>query len=282
MEKIMRKAAHAVQGYPTTDGAGVSLIRVLGNATAATFDPFLMLDSFDTEDYEAYRRGFPMHPHRGIETISFLAQGKMEHRDTMGFSDTVTDGEVQYMTAGSGVEHEERLPKAERMCGLQLWLNLPAAEKMAKPAYTAIKRADIEESPVEGGRLRLLLGSYEGHQGVKSRHLPMDYYDIILAPGAKITLDTERTRSCMVFTLKGAARVAGEEIPEKTAVKLSEGDAVELAALDAPIEIMFMSSVALGEPIHWGGPIVMASREDLEKSFDELRRGTFLKDEMEV
>lgn len=276
METIARKATYAVKGYATKDGAGVSLIRVLGNTTAELFDPILMLDSFDTEDYDAYKAGFPMHPHRGIETITFLSHGRIEHRDTLGFSDTVSDGEVQYMTAGAGVEHEERLPKSDRLTGLQLWLNLPAKDKMTAPHYHAVKREAIQEIPVNGGTLRLLTGSYREHQGYQTHHLPLDYYHITLQEGASLSIDTDPSRSCMAFTLQGRAEIGGEKIDEKTAVKLSEGDYVKITALDGEAEVMFMSSVALKEPVYWGGPIVMDTQEGLEETFRQLRNGTFL------
>lgn len=126
---MKRKVQNKVTGFPTKDGAGVSLVRVLGHSTVKEFDPILMLDSFDSENPEDYIAGFPMHPHRGIETVSYVYRGKMKHRDSLGFEDTVNDGELQWMTAGSGILHEEKLPLSERLLGVQLWLNLPADKK---------------------------------------------------------------------------------------------------------------------------------------------------------
>lgn len=277
---MIREALQKVQGYAATDGGGVHLIRVLGSMTYEIFDPFLMLDSFDSKNPEDYVAGFPMHPHRGIETISFVSSGKMRHSDSVGFEGTISDGEVQFMTAGSGVEHEENIPAVERLCGLQLWLNLPAANKMVEPEYHAIKRSEIKEIPIEtgnGGKVRLLVGNYLNYKGYQTKYLPLDYYDIHLNADSYIKIDTENNRSCMIFTLEGEVEIEGDIISAKTAVKLSEGDSVTISTIDKPAEVMFMSSVALKEHAYWGGPIVMDSMENLYKAFAELKDGTFLK-----
>lgn len=160
-----RKIKQQVTGFRTQDGAGVSLVRVLGNGTVQEYDPILMLDSFDSTNPDDYTAGFSMHPHRGIETISYVYRGFMTHKDSLGNEDTIGDGEVQWMTAGSGIMHEEKLPAAERMLGVQLWLNLPSKDKMAPPAYHSIKNSEIEEIEIENGKLRLLAGEYEGRKG---------------------------------------------------------------------------------------------------------------------
>lgn len=273
-----RKIQQIVTGYRTSDGAGVSLVRVLGPKTVQAFDPFLMLDSFDSYEPSDYTAGFPMHPHRGIETISFLSAGAMTHRDSLGNSDTVTSGEVQWMTAGSGIMHEEQLPASERMLGLQLWLNMAAKDKMTAPAYHAVKHDQIEEIPIEGGKLRLLAGAYNGHQGYASSYLPLDYYDILLQPGSALTIPTAPERTVFVFTLLGAAFVAGEQVAEKSAVLTTTGDRLTLAAGKEAVELVFASSLPLNEPVAWGGPIVMNTDEELRHAFAELRGGTFLKE----
>ena len=267
-----------VQGFQTQDGAGVKLVRVLGNTTVKTYDPILMLDSFDSHNPEDYRAGFPMHPHRGIETISYIYKGKMSHKDSLGNEDTIENGEVQWMSAGSGIMHEESLPDSERMLGVQLWLNLPRKDKFSAPKYKALKKEDIEEIPFEGGYLRLLAGNYQDHRGHQSDYLPLDFYDIHLEGGREITIDTEEDRSIMLFTLLGQAQVEGQDIPEKTAVKLSSGQKVTIKGLDKENYILFISSKSLEEPIFWGGPIVMNSEEELEEAFMELRQGTFIKE----
>ena len=273
-----RKIWEQVRGYRTQDGAGVSLVRVLGNSTVEVFDPILLLDSFDSTNPEEYTAGFPMHPHRGIETISYVYRGYMTHRDSLGNEDTVGDGEVQWMTAGSGILHEEMLPVSERLLGVQLWLNLPAKQKMVPPAYHHIKNSEIEEIKLEQGKLRLLAGEYKGAKGFISKNLPLDYYDIHLDPNALIELETDSERSVMVFTLLGNAYVGNKLIQEKTAVKLTAGDHVTIRATDEKAQVLFISSTLLSEPVAWGGPIVMNTMEELNQAFDDLRKGTFLQD----
>ncbi len=275
MERTIRKQ---VKGQNAVDGAGVHLVRVLGHGTVDEYDPFLMLDSFDSRNPSDYTAGFPMHPHRGIETISYVAQGAMTHRDSIGNEDTVRSGEVQWMTAGSGIMHEEKLPASERMLGVQLWLNMRSSEKMSAPDYHAIKVDDIEEIPLDKGTLRLLVGNYEGHQGYQAKHLPLDYYDVKLEAGGELKINTDPDKVVIAFTLEGDAMIAGELVTEKTAVRLTEGDSLTLGATGGPAEILVMISERLGEPVAWGGPIVMNTRTELEMAFDELRRGTFLKE----
>ncbi len=274
-----RKIKNKIQGYRTTDGAGVSLVRVLGNGTVEEFDPILMLDSFDSTDPEDYRGGFPLHPHRGIETISYIVKGGMRHRDSLGHADSISDGELQWMTAGSGIMHEEMIPESERILGVQLWLNLPRKDKMTPPRYQSIKRDSVREVPIEGGKLRLLAGNYREYSGFQGSHLPLDYYDIELGEGAELSIDTGAENSVMIFTLLGEAFVAGELIPEKTAVKLTEGDRLRLKGARGGSRILFMSSLAVKEPAVWGGPIVMNTKEELRAAFRELSDGTFLKEE---
>ncbi len=275
-----RRVRQQVKGYRTQDGAGVNLVRVLANKTVYEYDPILMLDSFDSTNPDDYTAGFPLHPHRGIETISYIYHGKMVHRDSLGNEDAISDGEVQWMTAGSGILHEEKLPASERMLGVQLWLNLPAKDKMTNPAYRSIKNHEIEEIMFENGKIRLLAGEYEGRKGFESSYLPLDYYDVHLNANTSIVINTERERSVMVFTLLGDAYVGDELITEKTAAKLTEGDYVTIKAGDKSAQVLFVSSKELGEQVAWGGPIVMNTREELRKAFDDLERGTFLQKEI--
>ena len=272
-----RKIKKMVQGFATQDGAGVHLVRVLGNATVEDYDPILMLDSFDSTHPDDYTAGFPMHPHRGIETISYVVRGAMQHRDSLGNADTISDGEVQWMTAGSGILHEERIPAAEHLLGVQLWLNLPAKDKMIPPAYHSIRSADIPEVPFDGGKLRVLAGSYREVHGYAAPHLPLDYYDVRLDADAQLLLETDPARAVMLFTLQGKITVAGTTIPEKTAARLTAGEHVVLQGGSEPARVLFISSKALDEPVAWGGPIVMNTRAQLSKAFEELEAGTFLK-----
>lgn len=275
-----RKIKQQVTGFRTQDGAGVNLIRVLGNRTVKEFDPILLLDSFDSTNPDDYTAGFPMHPHRGIETISYIYRGSMTHRDSLGNEDTIGDGEVQWMTAGSGIMHEEKLPASERLLGVQLWLNLPAKDKMVPPVYHSIKNSAIEEIELENGKLRLLAGEYEGRKGYISKYLPLDYYDIHLNSNASTIVKTDSERFVMVFTLLGDVYIGDELVKEKTAVKLTSGDHVKIKATDKNAQVLFMSSKALSEPVVWGGPIVMNTKEQLNKAFDDLRRGIFLQDKI--
>lgn len=273
-----RKVIEQVQGYRTQDGAGVSLVRVLGLRTVKEYDPILMLDSFDSENPSDYTAGFPLHPHRGIETISYIYKGKMTHKDSLGNEDTIGDGEVQWMTAGSGILHEEKLPAADRLLGVQLWLNLPASQKMVSPGYRSIKNSEIKEIPLEQGKLRLLAGRYREEEGYLSKYLPLDYYDIHLDAGASVTVETDIERSVMVFTLVKDVYVGGELVKEKTAAKLSPGNQVIIRAADEDAQVLFISSTKLEEPVSWGGPIVMNTKEELAKAYEDLDKGTFLKE----
>ncbi len=278
---MRRTIKDKVTGFQTTDGAGVHLVRVLGNTTAETYDPILMLDSFDSTNPEDYTAGFPMHPHRGIETISLIVKGNMVHKDSLGNEDGIMDGEVQWMTAGSGILHEEKLPASQRLLGLQLWLNMPAKDKMSPPEYHSIKKDEIEEISIEGGTLRLISGSYKGRKGFTGKYSPLDYYHIILEPNQKFTIEMEEDKSVMVFLLSGDAKVADEVIKEKTAVKLTEGSSLGIESLDQDIQIVYLSSDKLEEPISWGGPIVMNTKEELNLAFSELRTGNFLKEKVD-
>ncbi|UTC63066.1 pirin family protein [Treponema sp. OMZ 787] len=271
-----RKIKTAVTGFPTQDGAGVHLVRVLGHGTTSDFDPILMLDSFDSTNPDDYTAGFPMHPHRGIETISYVYKGKMQHKDSLGFEDTVGDGEVQWMTAGKGILHEEKLPASDRLLGVQLWLNLPAAKKMVPPEYRSIKNTEIKEIPFDGGYIRLLAGSYKEHTGFKSKYLPLNYYDITLNAGAEITIETEHDDSVMLFTLLSDAVISGQTVKEKTAVKLTEGNSVTIKAGTDTAKVLLVGSKTLNESIAWGGPIVMNTKEELQKAFSDLHNGTFI------
>ncbi|HPX20810.1 MAG TPA: pirin family protein [Bacilli bacterium] len=275
MERKIRKQ---VTGYRTQDGAGVNLVRVLGNRTVEDFDPFLMLDSFDSTNPADYIAGFPLHPHRGIETISYVYRGFMTHRDSLGNEDTIGDGEVQWMTAGSGILHEEKLPASPRLLGVQLWLNLPAKNKMVHPAYKSIKNRDIEEIGFDRGKVRLLAGEFEGRKGFLSKYLPLNYYDIHLNPNSTAVIKTDPEHSVMMFTLLGDAFIGDALVKEKTAVKLTSGDFVKIKTFAKKAHVLFIGSQALNEPVAWGGPIVMNTKEELLKAFDDLRNGTFLKD----
>ena len=278
---MKRKVKTTVKGFRAIDGAGVSLVRVLGRDTVKEFDPILMLDSFDSINPEDYIAGFPMHPHRGIETISYVSSGKMKHRDSLDNEDTVSSGEVQWMNSGSGILHEEQIPESDRLLGVQLWLNLPKDDKMSKPSYNSIKKEGIKEIDIDGGKIRLLAGDYNEFSGYKGEHLPLNYYDIHLDENAEITLNMDENESVMLFTLLGDVYVEGEFVEEKTAVKLTEGSSLSIKNGDKKAQVLYISSKALNEPISWAGPIVMNSKEEIKKALDDLNKGTFIKEHLE-
>lgn len=276
---MLRKVLKQVQGFRTQDGAGVSLVRVLGNQTTDAYDPFLMLDAFDSADPADYTAGFPMHPHRGSETVTFLSKGAIVHEDHLGTKAAIHDGEAQWLTAGSGAFHSEMPQPSERMLGVQLWLNIPAKQKMtAAPFYHGIINSEIQEFPLTAGKLRLIAGNFEGHAGIQGKYLPLDFYDIHLDAHGSVTLNVPgENKSAMVFTLEGAATVCETPVPAKTAAKLGGGNTVTIEAGDKPIEILFMCSDRLNEPVAWYGPVVMNTREELIQAFTEIDNGSFIR-----
>ena len=273
-----REIVKTVRGQRAIDGAGVRLVRVLGHDDTRDFDPFLMLDSFDSTNPEDYLAGFPMHPHRGIETVTYLIDGRIEHEDSLGNKGVIASGESQWMSAGSGILHQE-MPKAcKRMLGFQLWLNLPAAEKMSEPAYLSITGDLMPVAKQDGATVRVISGHYGSLNGVTPRHIPATLYDIELSPGAGITLPTTRRETVFVFLIEGDGLVNGQPTAAKSAVLFGDGDGIDLAAKpDTQTRIIFYSGKALHEPIAWGGPIVMNTQLELGLAFDELSRGTFIK-----
>ena len=274
----LRPILKTVRGQRAVDGAGVSLVRVLGNRDVYDFDPFLMLDSFDSVDPADYTAGFPWHPHRGIETITYLISGKIEHMDSLGNKGTIESGESQWMTAGSGILHQEMPMASERMLGFQLWLNLPKSEKMADPAYLGITQDMIPIVEIGGASVRVLSGSYDGVSGVVPCHIPASILDISLKKGERITLPTKQDETVFAFFILGDAVIDANLIREKTAVLFGAGDGVQLeAAPDKDLRVILFSGKALHEPIAWGGPIVMNTREELDLAFEELRNGSFIK-----
>ncbi|WP_288545510.1 pirin family protein [uncultured Helicobacter sp.] len=272
---MQRQIEKLILGTQAIDGAGVKLTRVLGAQSMQDFDPFLMLDSFDSTNPTDYIKSFPMHPHRGIETISYIAQGAMTHKDSLGNVDTIRSGEVQWMSAGSGILHEEILPESPRMLGVQIWLNLPKQHKMSQPSYKSIKQ--IPTLTLECASLKLISGEYQGAQGFKPKFLPLDFYDIHLAPNMSQTITTKPSQNVVLFLLQGDALVQGQLVREKTAIKLSPGGDLSLSSMDKNAQILFLSSIALHEPTAWGGPVVMNTKKELQEAFKELREGTFIK-----
>lgn len=272
-----KKVVRVVRGESTVDGAGVRLVRVLGRETVEDFDPFLMLDSFDSTNPDDYVRGFPMHPHRGIETITYLVRGEIVHKDSLGNGGVITDGGTQWMTAGSGILHEEMPQPSGRMLGLQLWLNLPAREKMTEPKYFDIRREDTLEIVREDYRLRLISGEWEGAAGRTPHHLQATVIELQLREGKTLAIPTSPEQNSFLFLLEGDALVAGARYGEKSALLLGEGDTITLSAAERPLRFMFLEGPRLREPVAWGGPIVMNTKQELEQAFADLRTGNFIR-----
>ncbi|MDR2302781.1 MAG: pirin family protein [Deltaproteobacteria bacterium] len=272
-----REFKKAVKGHATVDGAGVHLVRVLNDRTVEDYDPFLMLDSFDATDPSLYVKGFPYHPHRGIETITYIIEGQMIHEDSLGNKGTINSGESQWMTAGSGIMHQEMPQASKRMLGAQIWLNLPKKDKMAPPRYFDIKKdmiPVIEDGPAT---VRVISGHYKGTQGVTPKYVPATLYDVSIKPNSLFEIDTVPTDNVFVFLVEGPIKTAGHDCEVKSAVLYGPGDRIELETKAEPSRLIYFSGPPIKEPVAWGGPIVMNTREELEEAFDELGKGTFIK-----
>lgn len=278
---MKRKILNRTQGFRTKDGAGVSLVRVLSRNTTKEYDPILMLDSFDSTDPEDYIKGFPMHPHRGIETITYLREGTMTHKDSMGNEDTITDNEVQWMTAGSGIMHEEMPKPSKRMLGVQLWLNLLAKDKMVRPHYQSLRGDDLKIIEEDNAKVKVISGEYKGIKGYAPKYLPLDFYEIEIKKNEEITIDTKDDQQVILFTLIGDIEVEDDVVSEKTAVTTTDGDKLTIKAKDEDVIVLFLQSIPTNEEIAWAGPIVMNTNEDLRQASLDLRNGTFIKEKPE-
>jgi len=275
-----RKVLQAVTGNPAVDGAGVRLVRVLGRETTESFDPFLMLDAFDSKNPDDYIRGFPWHPHRGIETVTYLIEGAIEHQDSLGNKGMIEAGGCQWMTAGSGILHQEMPQAAPRMLGLQLWLNLPAQGKMTAPKYRDIRPEDVPVINIDGGVIRVVAsGDTELPGGSEGDFVPLTLLDITLKPGAEFTRKTGENDTVFAYIFEGEGVFGGARQPfsARHALLAGEGDNFSISAGEDGLRLVLCESQALGEPIAWGGPIVMNTREELNRAFQELEEGTFIK-----
>lgn len=273
-----REIIKTVRGEHVTDGAGVRMVRVIGLEDIKAFDPFLLLDSFDSTDPADYLAGFPMHPHRGIETVTYLISGRIDHEDSMGNKGSIGPGECQWMTAGSGILHEEMPQASGRMLGFQLWLNLPSAEKMDDPAYCGITREQVPRAVAGKATVGVLAGCFRGVCGVQPRHIPASVFDIELPAGERVTLPTAADETVLVFLIEGDALFGTRRVAAKSGVLFGPGDTLEAQApAEAPARLIFLSGRPLHEPIAWGGPVVMNTREELMQAFRELEEGAFIR-----
>ena len=277
----IRSIRKIVTGKQSVDGAGVRLVRVIGHGDTKEFDPFLMLDAFDSENPDDYTKGFPWHPHRGIETITYLIQGDIEHGDSLGNKGSILDGECQWMTAGSGIIHQEMPKASNRMLGVQLWLNLPAKDKMVAPRYHGISKADIPVIEEEGRKVHVLAGAYKETAGaISGDYIKPLYLDVELSPGVEWSLETDREATLFVYIVQGEGAFGpsgSEVIPARHALLFDAGSIFRVKASDNGTRFLLLSGKPIGEPIAWGGPIVMNTREELDLAFRELQENKFIK-----
>ncbi|NCU25625.1 pirin family protein [Candidatus Nomurabacteria bacterium] len=277
----IREVLRITKGKPAVDGAGVKLVRVIGYNDTKDYDPFLMLDAFDSQDPDDYTKGFPWHPHRGIETITYLIKGDIEHGDNLGNRGSILDGECQWMTAGSGIIHQEMPQASERMLGAQLWLNLPAKDKMTDPLYGDIKSEDVPVVKTDNAIVRVIAGEYNGVKGAfEGKFIKASYLDVELVEGTEWFCEVEEERTLFVYIFYGSGSFGSKGssvISEKQAVLLGEGDTFRVKAVGSALRFILMSAKPLREPIAWGGPIVMNTREELDQAFRDLDNNTFIK-----
>jgi redox-sensitive bicupin YhaK (pirin superfamily) len=277
MEREIKKI---VTGIQTSDGAGVRLTRVISHPDVYDFDPFLMLDAFDSKNPDDYTRGFPWHPHRGIETVTYLISGDIEHGDSLGNSGSIQDGCGQWMTAGSGIIHQEMPKPSQHMLGVQLWLNLPGQYKMAPPKYRDIR---VDRMPHTSGleyTVSVLSGRFEGVPGaIACDYVQATFLDAAIKPSATFSMktDPEDTLFAYIIQGEGAFGSSPQEVPSKRAVLFGKGSLLKIKAGPGGLRLLLLSGQPLGEPIAWGGPIVMNTQEELDLAFRELNNGTFIK-----
>ncbi len=286
---------------PTVEGAGVHLRRVFGNREVPQLDPFLLLDDFRSDDPSKFLPGFPWHPHRGIETITYVLEGNVEHGDSMGNRGVIGPGDVQWMTAGSGIIHQE-MPKGDargRMGGFQLWANLPASRKMMDPRYREVKRSEIPEATLPGGaKVRVVCGRVDGTEGpVRDIVTDPEYLDVSVPAGGSFRHPVKRGRTVFAYVFEGAAwfdpgrdPYSREEVGRnyfdmereclvrsESLVLYGDGDEVSAAAGEQAVRFLLVSGKPIGEPVEWYGPIVMNTREEIRVAMEEYRKGTFIK-----
>ena len=274
-----RTPIRRLRGEDTRDGAGVALRRVFGHSDVEALDPFLMMDFFSSKNPDDYRAGFPMHPHRGIQTITYLLHGEIEHEDSLGHRDTIRDGECQWMNAGSGILHQEMPKPVPEMLGVQIWLNLPAGRKMSSPGYRELKEAELPV--VESGlqKVSLLAGSHDGKAGplIDKDSQPLFYHVASRGEGESVfSLPLEA--NVFVFCLRGKVRLGEETAPAGEGFLTSRGETLRLGFGEEPSDVIVLGGRPLKEPVAWGGPIVMNTTAELQEAFSELRSNTFLKE----
>ncbi|MDR5652045.1 pirin family protein [Ruixingdingia sedimenti] len=298
----IRPVSHTNRALPAIEGAGVRLHRAFGFQDPGQADPFLLFDDFRGDRPEDYRAGFPWHPHRGIETITYVLAGTVEHGDSLGNSGRLGAGDVQWMTAGSGILHQE-MPQGNargQMHGFQLWANLPRHLKMTQPRYQDVRGGDIPELVDDDGtRVKVVVGDYRGYKGpVDGIAAEPQYLDIFVPPLKRKVFPVDTRRSAFAYVFEGAGRFAdagaprgvllekevmGQEVNirdlsgNRTLVQFGRGDEVAVQAGPEGVRFLLVSGAPIQEPVAWHGPIVMNTREELQQAMAELRNGTFIK-----
>jgi redox-sensitive bicupin YhaK (pirin superfamily) len=297
----LRHIRKVVKSRPALEGAGVHLHRAIGFGLPEEYDPFLLLDDFRSDDPDQYRNGFPWHPHRGMETITYVLRGEVAHGDSMGNRDAIRAGDVQWMTAGSGIIHQE-MPEGDAdgaMYGFQLWANLPAKNKMMAPRYRGVRSAEIPEVTDAGGAtVKIIAGAVGGVTGpVRDVVTSPEYLDVSVPAGKSFTHRTPRGHTVFAYVIGGKGvfcqqkdpysyEVEGENyfdmerprlIGNRNLIAFDDGEQVTVSAEADAVRFLLVSGKPIGEPIAWQGPIVMNTQEELRIAFDELDRGTFIK-----
>ena len=296
-----RKIRKAYKSKPTVEGAGVHLKRAFGFGDVHSFDPFLLLDDFRSSDPRLYIKGFPWHPHRGIETITYVLAGKVEHGDSMGNSGIIGSGDVQWMTAGSGIIHQE-MPKGDSggiMAGFQLWANLPASQKMMDPRYRDVKADTIPHVTTnDGSEIGIVSGNVDGNSGpVRDVVIEPEYLDVSVPANGRFVHATPPGNTAIAYVIDGTACFSDLEDPfsydaegvnyfdlkrepmpsDGTLILFDDGEEITVTAGDRGVRFIFLSGKPLREPVAWYGPIVMNTREQLQTAFEEYEKGTFIK-----
>jgi redox-sensitive bicupin YhaK (pirin superfamily) len=280
-----RRVERVIEPQVVMEGAGVRLKRSIATRTLDYLDPFLLLDHFGSEDPDDYLAGFPMHPHRGIETVTYMLSGVVRHRDTLGNAGSIGAGDVQWMTAGRAIMHEE-MPQLtdDRLNGIQLWVNLPAKDKMMEPRYQDISAALIPEVDRPGGvRVRVITGAVGGVQGpVSDIVIDPVYLDVAMPPGVTFVQPIERGHTAFAYVFEGegtfgvAGQGDGQMVGHPRLVILGDGDHVEVRTGEQAARFLLVSGKPIGEPIARYGPFVMNTREEIQQTLKELREGTFV------
>jgi quercetin 2,3-dioxygenase len=277
-----RKIRNIIRSRPTIEGAGVHLKRAFAEPTM--FDPFLLLDDFRSHNPEHYLKGFPWHPHRGIETITYVLKGDVEHGDSMGNRGVISSGDTQWMTAGSGIIHQE-MPRGDNegwMEGFQLWANLPGSHKMMEPRYRDIGGADVPVATLANGvEVRIICGKIGRYEGpVRGIIIDPEYLDVSIPAKADFIHQTRRGHTVFAYIIGGQAyfdEVERNLIGNNEVCLYDDGDHIKVTTTEEQVRFLLISGKPIGEPVAWGGPIVMNTNEELRVAFEEYQKGTFIK-----